>query len=72
MGGGGGNLTLPLLLPMPPSVGEPLNTQLLRAVAFRVMSNPVGFDDSKLDAVKGCETEMTAPPYPSPLRLRRK
>ena len=72
MGGGGGNLMLPLLMPMPLLVYETLDTQILSTVAFRVMYNPVGFDDSKLDAVKGCETEMTAPPYPSPLRLRRK
>ena len=73
MGGGGGYLTLPLILPMPPSVDEPLGTKCLSVVAFRGMSGPVGFDDSKPNAVEACETAMTAPPYPSPLcfRLRR-
>ena len=67
MGSGRGNLTLPLLLPMPPSVDEPLDTQLLSTVAFGGMSDPVCFDDSKPDAVEGCKTAKTAPPYLLPL-----
>ena len=67
--------TLPLLLPMTPSMDEALDTKLLSAVTFRGMYNPVGFNDSKLDAVEGCETATTAPPYPLQLwfliRLRR-
>ena len=74
MGGGRGNLTLPLLLPMPPSVDEPLDTQIFSVVAFRGMSDPVGFNDSEPGAVEGCETATTAPPSPMPqwfwLRLR--
>ena len=55
MGGGGGNLMIPLLLPIPPSVDEPLDTQLLSVVAFRGMSEHVNFDNSEPNAVKGCE-----------------
>ena len=52
---------------MPPLVDEPLDTQLLSAVAFRGMSDPISFDDSEPDAVEGYETATTAPPSLSPL-----
>ena len=70
MGGNGVNLTLPLYLTMPPSVNEPLDTQLLSAVDFMGMSEPFGFDDSEPNAVEGCKTVTTAHTYPSLLWLR--
>ena len=75
MVGGRGNLILTLLLPMPQLVYELLDTQILSAVAFRDMYDPVSFDDSEPDAVEGCKMATMAPLYLSPLwfflRLRQ-
>ena len=46
MGGGKLNLIILLLLTIPSPVDELLGTQLLSVVAFRGMSDPVGFYES--------------------------